>query len=429
MTNFSSDDSAQETTVEARRPYTSTLGDASFLGVPNCRHYPADSDVISDAGNQQQLLHQNHTDELDTSEEHDLEQSFASLRVAEGCQELQSRLFEALQRTWNPNGHDQEFLPKGELYRLINTETVAQVLKKDLSRIHTHERIRLLAQRVCSETRVLHRGKEKIKTFRKIFALLVIAEYTSSISLFLDEDVSDLDLPLISTKTSKGKKGFCRRDTSGKPINTPLECFQHDDWSSIKVRNFEQFQWDFLAPFFARDDDGDVKHYVLDNQHILPFIPPHNTEDEDADRTGGFGKVFMVRIHGDHHNFRDERLSHRGFAIKQQLHEMDRDAFKKEIIILKSFSGERSHRHIVSLLATYEQFRKFHLVFYRAEGDLFTYWKDLHARPVLSSCSITWVAEQCAGIAEALLRLHRHLTSEYLADGTRKALHPRSGVY
>ncbi|KAI4919150.1 hypothetical protein J4E85_009407 [Alternaria conjuncta] len=306
------------------------IGTGNHLKVPSTPHRRRDSFHKSSASSE--------GDNDSELEEHDLEQSFASLRVAEGCQELQSKLFEALQRTWNPNGHDQEFLPKGELYRLINTETVAQVLKKDLSRIHTHERIRLLAQRVCSETRVLHRGKEKIKTFRKIFALLVIAEYTSSISLFLDEDVSDLDLPLISTKTSKGKKGFCRRDTSGKPINTPLECFQHDDWSSIKVRNFEQFQWDFLAPFFARDDDGDVKHYVLDNQHILPFIPPHNTEDEDADRTGGFGKVFMVRIHGDHHNFRDERLSHRGFAIKQQLHEMDRDAFKKEIIILKSFS-------------------------------------------------------------------------------------------
>ncbi|KAL1795665.1 hypothetical protein ACET3X_005889 [Alternaria dauci] len=402
-----------ETQSKGQRPYTSRLGDASFLSVPRHDYYPADQDVISDAGNQQQL-HQNHTDAQESGNDDaklELEQLCDLLPIVEGCQELQTRILDALQRTWNTQGHDQEFLPKGALCRLVNTDTVVQVLKKDLSHSHTTESIRQLAGRVCSESHVIHRGKEKIKTFRKIFALLVIAEYTSSISLFLEEDVSDLDLPLMLMK-SNGKSGLCRRDPSGKPSNTLLQCFQHPKWSPIKLRNFQEYQWKLLAPFFAQDDDGDVKHYALHDHHIIPFVPPDDAEEEDVDRTGGFGKVFMVRIHGDHHNFRDKRLCRRGFAVKQQLYESDREAFKKEIVILKSFSGARSHRHIVSLLATYEQFRKFHLIFYRAEGDLFTYWKDIHTRPMLDLPSISWVAEQCAGIAEALLRLHRHLTSE-----------------
>ena len=74
----------------------------------------------------------------------------------------------------------------------------------------------------------------------------------------------------------------------------------------------------------------------------------------------------MVRIHQDHHGFPDKKLCDRGFAIKQQLYASDRDAFEREIAILKLFRAERSHKHIVSLLATYEQFRKFHLIFYRA---------------------------------------------------------------
>jgi serine/threonine protein kinase len=166
-----------------------------------------------------------------------------------------------------------------------------------------------------------------------------------------------------------------------------------------------------LAPFFSRDDCGDVKHYTLEDHHIMPFVAPENGQNEDADRRGGYGKVLMVRIHKDHHNFRDQKLCGRGFAIKQQLYETDREAFKREISILKRFSGERSHKHIVSLLATYEQFRKFHLVFYRAEGDLFTYWKELELHPVFDHRNVTWMAEQCGGIVEALLKLHRHLTS------------------
>jgi hypothetical protein len=390
----------------AIRPYTSSLG------VPGrCQHGSSlELDVISDAGDQQQL-EQRHT-KTSSEIEHakaNLEQSLASLRANESCHELQESILEALQRNHN-HSHDQEFLPRGELCRLIYPKSVARELTKDLVSIHTSEQIDRYAEAVCSETRVLHRGKAKIKTFRKIFALLVIVEATSSISLFLEEDVSDLDLPLIPIKY-QGSNGLCLKDTSGKPSTTPLNCFKHPKWSPIKRRNFQEYQWKMLAPFFSRDDCGDVKHYTLEDQHIMPFVAPEHGQDENADRTGGFGKVLMVRIHKDHHNFRDQRLCDRGFAIKQQLYECDREAFKKEISILKRFSGERSHRHIVSLLATYEQFRKFHLVFYRAEGDLFAYWREIETHPVFNHRNVTWMTEQCAGIAEALLKLHRHLTS------------------
>ncbi|CAN9404024.1 unnamed protein product [Alternaria alternata] len=419
--------SISDTGKEEQQPYTRLVDDASSLVVrtydPNYTSIVNSGASISsprwptsELGNDPKTGHNDAKLELE---------QLGDLLSPVGGQELQIRILDSLQRTFNMQGRDQEFLPNGALYRLINTETVVQVLIKDLSHSHTSGSIRQLAGRVCSESLVIHRGKEKIKTFRKIFALLVIVECTSLISSFLEEDVSDLDLPLSSLK-SKARSGLCRIDASGKPSNTLLQCFQPPKWSPIKLRNFQEYQWKLLAPFFAQDDDGDVKHYALHDHHIIPFIPPDDAEEEDMYRTGGFGKVFMVRIHSDHHNFRDKRLCHRGFAVKQQLHENNREAFKKEIVILKSFSGERSHKHIVSLLATYEQFRKFHLVFYRAEGDLFTYWKEIHPRPVLNRHSATWIAEQCAGIAEALLRLHRHMTSEYQADTIEEAPHPET---
>jgi serine/threonine protein kinase len=67
-------------------------------------------------------------------------------------------------------------------------------------------------------------------------------------------------------------------------------------------------------------------------------------------------------------------------------------------------------KHVVSLLATYEHRKKFHFIFYRADGDLFKFWKDIKTLPALDYRNILWVAEQCAGIADGLSKLHRHLT-------------------
>jgi serine/threonine protein kinase len=146
---------------------------------------------------------------------------------------------------------------------------------------------------------------------------------------------------------------------------------------------------------------------MLQDEHILPFVASGNAQDQVIDKTGGYGKVIMVRIHPDHHNFQDRQLCERGFAVKQQLHDEDREAYKREIGILMKFSGDRSHQHVVSLLATYEQFKKFHLVFYRAEGDLFEYWKKLKPSPDLTYSNVIWMVAQCKGIAEGLSKLHR----------------------
>jgi hypothetical protein len=368
---------------------------------------PEPSEIVSDAGDQQelQLRHrQDLTQDLDARRR--IEESLASLPPSDFYDDLQTRIHAAFQSTRKEQG---EFLPKGLLCTLINTQSVAQELDQQLSDIHTPEEISRYAERICSETEVERRGKLKIKSFRKIFALLVLVEATKFILQFLEEDVSDIDLPLTLVKY-KGIDGLCRRNTTGQDAGEPLKCLRRPKWSTTKLRLFEYYQWKVLAPFFFQDENGDVKHYKLNDQHILPFMALDDMAEEDAEREGGFGRVQMVGIHPDHHNFRAEKSCGRGFAVKQQIYEEHRDSFKKEIIILKKFSGVRSHPHVVSLLATYEQFKKFHLIFYRAEGDLFTYWKELRSQPKINQRNVLWVAEQCRGIVDGLLKLHRLLT-------------------
>lgn len=324
--------------------------------------------------------------------------------------EFQRKLFKALVKTRNPDLHlpEKGFLPKAQLDRLVNKDSVLRELKKELKDYYPPQRIEEFADAVCQEEEVLHGNKEKIKSFRKIFALLVLTETSKSIGLFLDENVSDLDLPLVDIGDI-GDPDLRRRDSSGHPCVEPLKCFDHDIWSPTKLDNFKRDQWMMLAPFFSQGDDGDVKHYSLKPQHILPFVAPEKEKEDDTEYHGGYGKVFMVRIHEEHHNFRDTVLCKRGFAIKQ-LYENNRELFNREVKILKTFSGERSHKHIVSLLATYEHLGKFHLIFYRAEGDLLKHWLRFRYSPGFKYEDILWMAEQCAGLADGLFKLHKHLT-------------------
>lgn len=365
--------------------------------------------MISDAGDQQHK--RQHHFFTNKDERNRALERIESFPAPQDRHKLQNSIFAALVPVRN-HLSDPGFLPKKQLCNLINPKSVFEELIKECSYIGVMQRkdsFERIASQVCDETEVDHGSRRKIKSFRKIFALLVLLEVPSLISRFVKDDVSDLDLPLVKFFGNQNVMELRRRDSFGRPSSEPLRCFKHEQWSPAKLRSFERDQWMMLAPFFSRGKCGDVKHYPLMDQHILPFITSEDGQDEDVECAGGFGRVFMVRIHHEHHNFQEMFSCNRGFAIKQ-LYESDRAAFMKEVNILKKFSGDRGHPHVVSLLATYEQFRKYHLVFYRAEGDLFKYWKQLARFPGCEYASVLWMAQQCAGIADGLLKLHRHLT-------------------
>ena len=362
---------------------------------------------ISDAGDQQQLHEERTLRHPEDSFDEDLAQSLASLPPLGDRYELQQEIMDARQSTRDNEGQVETFVSKAKLRHVITVDAVTRELTRTAAQFHPRlspEQIKSYARTVCEETEdQRHNRTTKITTFRKIFALLVLIEAVPSIVHFVTEEVTDQDLPL--GKHERTSELYRK----GGEICVPRGCFQ--GWSPLKLENFQRYQWWLLATYFSPpDDDGVVKNYKLQDQHILPFLTPENTLGQSIDKTGGYGKVIMVNIPSDHHNFRDKRLCERGFAIKQQIHDENRDAYKREIDILMKFSGGRSHPHIVSLLATYEQFNKFNLVFYRAEGDLFDYWKKLKPHPTLQHSNVKWFAKQCSGLAEGLSKLHKLLS-------------------
>jgi serine/threonine protein kinase len=368
------------------------------------------SSVITDAGDQQFKRQKQVNDQHGA-----MDQTPAANQETTGNQnwtepflvqhKLNSEIFAALQET--RDSREKGFLPRAQLDYLINPDSVVQELSKTLSQTLSTQYIRKCAFDICLEKEVfLQNGDKRIKSFRKIFALLVLVEKSESISLFLEEDVSDLDLPLASVKV-RGLIELRRRNAPNRPFEKSLNCFRQ--WSPVRRKEFEEYQWTMLAPFFTQGQYNHVSHYVLKDHHILPYISTEDEDDKRSEYHGGFSRVFMVRIHKDHHNFHPTTHCDRGFAIKQLL-QNDRSSFNREVNILKKFAGENTHPHVVSLLATYEQLHKFHLIFHRAEGNLFDYWEMIDPSPSLTYSEVLWMAKQCAGIAHGLSKLHKHNT-------------------
>ena len=200
------------------------------------------------------------------------------------------------------------------------------------------------------------------------------------------------------------------------------------------MRNFEDWQWTTLAPFFAKSEERkEVRHFPLQDRVILPFLSEGKRDDAEAiaeELLGGGGRVFRATIHPEHHNFhaqlkcpRDSLFHDNGnppqctclFAVKR-LHSQDKENFKKEVDMLKKFSNN-NHPHLISLLATYEQRRTFFLVFPRAEADLQAYWQKTAPPSPMDAETVRWVAQQCLGIANGVLKIHGY-------ESSNSRLHP-----
>jgi hypothetical protein len=327
---------------------------------------------------------------------------------------LEDQLFIALSMTYSPNPSAQSsngILPKGQMDSLINEDFVTKELARCLQDIHGLQEIRHYARLVCHETTLAGDGiKFKNKSFKKIFAILVLIDKTSTILRFLNEDLNDTDLPLEKAPLDGTCNFFQLRRKHD--LDRPLSCFH--GWKQIQIQNFAQWQWSFLSPFFAKGRKKHPEHYILQSQIILPFIYDadsnglDNPDENEVVRAGGQSDVFKVHIHPEHHDFHDEKIRNPRFAIRR-LHSPSKSEFKKEVDILKKFSWD-GHPNLISLLATYEQFNQYFLMFRWAESDLHQFWKD-NPSPLVDKETVLWMATQCAGIADGLRRIHTYRDS------------------
>ncbi|KAJ8120389.1 hypothetical protein ONZ43_g2891 [Nemania bipapillata] len=190
-----------------------------------------------------------------------------------------------------------------------------------------------------------------------------------------------------------------------------FDCFE--DWKPQEKNEFIRYQWSVLAPVFEEGDYNDVPHYIIHDQNQLPFTHFEGSS-ELAYRCPR--DTSIVHIHPGHHRFSDKTLSKRGFEIKS-FHKDDLEAFKQEIRIASKFKGDNKHENMATLLATfeltYERQYKFHMIYYRADGDLYDYWEKAHPFPDFSYDNMLWASGQFQGLAHGLLATQ----APYLALG------------
>jgi serine/threonine protein kinase len=79
--------------------------------------------------------------------------------------------------------------------------------------------------------------------------------------------------------------------------------------------------------------------------------------------------------------------------------------------MLKKFSTIPPHDHLISLLATYEQFKSYFLIFHWAEADLQRYWREVNPTPSMERETVIWVAKQCKGVADGIVKIHQYRSS------------------
>jgi hypothetical protein len=202
------------------------------------------------------------------------------------------------------------FVPRRQLVRIMNVVSVA----KELSRIEQSFKTRIRfwrstptprtideeAQIICAssspETALMNQELMS-KSFRKVFATLLLIEQPSTIRKFIEEGVCDADLPLRKVPRRGRDFSMCRKDTP----DVSLQCFE--GWNRTSLVQFEQLQWKMVAPFFSLDEESHMVHYPLPDGAILPFTYRERTH------SGAHGVVFKVKIHPEHHNFINHKVS------------------------------------------------------------------------------------------------------------------------
>jgi hypothetical protein len=315
--------------------------------------------------------------------------------------QLQTQISKALIRN-SPDGH-KKFLPIGQLAENVTQQAIQGELGRCKNHMRKHEQKwrPLHAKEVC--------GDDPHKSYRKIFALLVLLDRPYDIVAFIKEDLHDGELPLVIEHGPQGSKPSLELRRRGSAEIQPLKCFE--GWTERDIDDFARRQWAMLAPVFTKIEDKKDCHQLFSPETVLPFV----SWEKGAHRSG-HGQVYKVEIHPDHHDFGNLHGPKDMFAVKELYSDkkefvLRKEDFKLEVETLRRLTRcDHAHDHLITLLTSYEQAERYFLIFPWAGADLLGYWKTVNSIPSQDKETSMWLATQCHGLADALSRIHRYDT-------------------
>ncbi|KAI0550435.1 kinase-like domain-containing protein [Xylaria curta] len=312
---------------------------------------------------------------------------------------VQSQLTSAM---IHADGPDNWFMPNDQLNQILNYDVVRNEITT-LFNDEPPEQIEELVGRICGQE-----GDSGSGVCRKIFAVLVVIDQARSIEKFTVQDISDADLPLEPTEKEKFETTALRKRQESTPMLIEIE-----GWTNTNYRNFLVYQWRFDAPVFTKDTTCQDHIPTLADQTILPWIPDDKLKDKHFQT--GHSEVRPIKIHPGHHDF-NSVYSQSVFALKK-LHKKEHQDVIPEIETLRKFCL-KDETHLIQLLTTFYWKNECYLVFPWAEGgSLEDLWQNNSNSP-LSKEAVTWISDQCYGVAKGLYQIHEY----QLSDWSRAAL-------
>ncbi|KAI7775988.1 hypothetical protein LA080_006014 [Diaporthe eres] len=208
------------------------------------------------------------------------------------------------------------------------------------------------------------------KPFRKIFALIVVINKLAGIKEFIDDGVSDECLPLLRVSRPDSENTFqlSHSRISTRPIR---QIGYFSDWDAIDIWTFEEWQWTTISPILKRGSRRNIKHLILRDDETKYLSRLQRTADIALGLKSSKGDLVLC----------------------------SRFTFTRPTITFVIMSGD-GHPHLSSLLRTYEQFRRFYLIFPWTEADLQRYLEKINPNPPIDYPSVNpasdanWVTSQ-----------------------------------
>ncbi|OTB01851.1 hypothetical protein M426DRAFT_265374 [Hypoxylon sp. CI-4A] len=293
------------------------------------------------------------------------------------------------------------------------------LVEKALEDGHTpKDQIPGLVAKICSDD-----TQPNGVSFFRIFAVLVLCEKTKFIHKFVEREINDSHLPLPKAEINGGVIAFINHRHNSEVSEQDLAYIfgNGSEWRQPALNAFNLYQWWANAPFFDRPD-GVIPHYLLEASDVLPLIERRTHPDLDELHPdvrelvleGGFGDVFIAKLHQSHYNIKNEAYDSpsQSFAIKR-LKSSNENEFKQEVDALKKHNYSITN-HLIPLLATIEKVQvngavQYYFLFPKANGDLRYLWRTkFGASP--GKILEQWTAGQCLGLSRALSMLHHDQT-------------------
>ncbi|QGI69578.1 related to tol protein [Fusarium fujikuroi] len=288
------------------------------------------------------------------------------------------------------NGAEKEYLPRGVLKKLITRETVYREMnvEKTMRNEPLVDFIVNSANQVFALTCSIIDGKDLYKAMKAFHA----------------KGFDDESLP-VERKRPINDEGHISTVTDLKCDLSNPDAFKPRLWTSLRLSDFYNKQWRFLAPVF--DDQNFI--YELDERLILPF----RLVKSEA-KQGTFGEIFQVEIHREHLSDSLFQPQKNGRKVNVAVKEiktgpaMQDDAAEAFNIEANALSNCRhlKHSNMLPCLAAIKMGLSHYFLFPWADGgNLRDFWQS-EASPKLSSNLMMDALQQLCGLSEALELLH-----------------------